>query len=56
MTLATSGCETRAWWGKTKDKGMLREKDELTVSASREVRECELRCRETVIRVRERER
>ena len=29
-----------------KNKGMLREKDELTVGVSWEVRECELRCRE----------
>ena len=28
-----------------KNKGILREKDELTVSASRKVREWELRCR-----------
>ena len=38
---------------KRKDKGMLREKDELTVSVSQEVRECELRRRESVVRVRE---
>ena len=30
---------------KTKDKGMLREKDELTVSVSGEARECESRSR-----------
>ena len=38
---------------KTKDKGMLRDKDELTISVSRRVRECELRCRETVVRARQ---
>ena len=38
-----------------KDKGKLREKDELTVSVSGEARECELCCRESVVRVRERE-
>ena len=35
---------------KTKDKGMLRDIDELTVSVSGEDGECELHCRESVIR------
>ena len=47
---------------KTKDKGMLREKDEVTVrvsvekskSVNREVRECELHCRDSVASVVER--
>ena len=38
---------------KTNDKGMLRDKDELTVSVSWEVREGELRFGESVVRVRE---
>ena len=47
---------------KKKDKGMLREKDEFTVrvsvekskSVNREVRECELHCRDSVASVVER--
>ena len=34
---------------KTKDKGLPRDKNELTVIASWDVRECELRCRELQI-------
>ena len=41
VTLATGGCEHVRGEAKTKDKGMLRDKDELTFSVSWEARECE---------------